>query len=225
MTLRVGLTGGLASGKTTVAGMFASRGAYVLYADKVAHELMKPGQPVYARVVEQFGRDILSADSTINRARLAEIAFGRQRINELNRLIHPEVVARIQNWMDEMSEFDPGAILLVEAALILEAGLGKYFDKLVVVTSDEQQKLDRFSTRAAQAAGAGDERPAATSNEHHRASAVRDAERRLGAQLSQAEKVAAADYVIDNSGTLAETERQVAKLYKELQQLAAANRR
>jgi dephospho-CoA kinase len=215
MSLRVGLTGGLASGKTTVAEMFASRGAYVLYADKVGHELMEPGQPVYEEIIRHFGESIVNADKSINRARLAEIAFGLDRIEELNRIVHPAVGARLRLWMEEMSEFDPRSVLVFEAALILEAGLGKYFDKLVVVASRPQQKLERFAKRTLKSD---------LSDESERARALSEAERRIGAQLSDQEKIAAADYVIDNSGELSHTERQVNKVYKELQQLAAAKR-
>lgn len=215
MTLRVGLTGGLASGKTTVAQMFSARGAYVMFADEVGRELMQPGQAVYDEIVRRFGDSIVNQDQTINRSRLAETAFGTNRIEELNRIVHPAVGIRMERWMEEMSEFDPRAILIFEAALILEAGFGKHFDKLIVVTSHPQQKLERFARRALGANG---------SDETQRAKALRDAEKRMGAQLSQDEKIAAADYVIDNSGTLVETERQVNKIFKELQQLAIQKR-
>jgi len=215
MSLRVGLTGGLASGKTTVAQMFASRGASVLYADKVGHELMEPGQPVHDEIIKHFGESIINSDKSINRANLAEIAFGTGRIEELNRIVHPAVGARLESWIREMSEFDPCAVLVFEAALILEAGLGKYFDKLVVVTSHAQQKLERFAKRALSGNW---------NDESSHARALLEAERRIGAQLSDQEKIAAADYVIDNSGELSQTERQVNKVYKELQQLAAAKR-
>jgi len=215
MSLRVGLTGGLASGKTTVAEMFASRGAYVLYADKVGHELMEPGQPIYAEIIKGFGESIVSSDKSINRAALARLAFGSGRIEELNRIVHPQVAARLELWIEEMSEFDPRAVLIFEAALILEAGLGKYFDKLVVVTSDPQQKLERFLKRA----------PNVNANdESDRAKILSEAKQRMAAQLSDQEKIAAADYVIDNSGETSETERQVSKVYKELQQLAVGKR-
>ncbi|HWC16376.1 MAG TPA: dephospho-CoA kinase [Terriglobales bacterium] len=212
MSLRVGLTGGLASGKTSVAQMFAARGAYVLYADKVGHELMEPGQPAYDQIVSLFGDSILNSDFTISRAKLAELAFAGGRIEQLNKIIHPAVATRMEQWIQETSEFDPRGILIFEAALILEAGLGKYFDKLIVVTSNLEQKLQRFARRVL---GSN------TSEETGLAQALREAERRIGAQLSEAEKVAAADYVIDNSGSLAETERQVNKIFKELQLLAA----
>ena len=215
MSLRVGLTGGLASGKTTVAKMFASRGAYVLYADKVGHELMEPGQPIYAEIIKSFGESIVNSDKSINRAALARLAFGSDRIEELNRIVHPQVAARLELWIEEMSEFDPRAVLIFEAALILEAGLGKYFDKLVVVTSDPQQKLERFLKRA----------PNVNLNdESDRAKILSEAKQRMAAQLSDQEKIAAADYVIDNSGETSETECQVSKVYKELQQLAVGKR-
>jgi dephospho-CoA kinase len=216
MTLSVGLTGGLASGKSVVAGMFASRGAYVMRADEVGRELMQPGQAVYDNIAGAFGECVINSDRSINRAKLAEIAFGGGRIEELNRIVHPAVRTRLEHWIEEMSDFDPHAILIFEAALILEAGLGKYFDKLMVVTSHPRQKLERFAGRVLHIG---------VQEEAERAKALREAERRIGAQLSEEEKIAAADYVIDNSGTLAETELQVAKIAKELQLLASAKQR
>jgi dephospho-CoA kinase len=212
MSVRVGLTGSLASGKSTVARMLASRGAYVFYADSIAHALMSPGEPVYQEVVKRFGESVVKTDGTIDRRILAEIAFGGGRIDELNRIVHPAVIAKMEDWMRQTIEDDPRAILVMEAALILEAGLGKHFDVLVVVASSPQQMSERFASRVL-----GDR-----VDEAERVAALRQAENRLGAQLSQDEKINAADYVIDNSGSLAQTERQVAKLYKELQQMAAA---
>ena len=213
MSLRVGLTGGLATGKTSVAQMFASRGAYLMHADKVAHELMEPNQPVYDEVVRHFGASIVDSDGTINRSRLAALAFEGERVLELNAIVHPAVTARMQEWFAEMTEFDPTGILVFEAALILEAGMGKYFDKLVVVTSNREQKLERFAQRVL---------GTSVSNTEELEKALRDAEKRLGAQLSESEKVAAADYVINNSGSLGETERQVNKIFKELQALSTS---
>lgn len=211
MSLRVGLTGGLASGKTVVAQMFASRGAYLMHADKLAHELMRPDQPIYEEVVRHFGDAVINSDKTINRPILAALAFEGGRVKELNAIVHPAVTARMQQWFGEMSEFDPKGVLIFEAALILEAGMGKYFDKLIVVTSNREQKLERFAQRVL---------GTAVSKTEQLEKALRDAEQRLGAQLSESEKVAAADYVIGNSGSLAETERQVITIFKELQALA-----
>ncbi|MBV9074914.1 MAG: dephospho-CoA kinase [Acidobacteria bacterium] len=211
MSLRVGLTGGLAVGKSTVAEMFASQGAYVMYADRVGHDAMQPGERAYQEIIQRFGQSILNADRTIDRKKLAGIAFGENRIEELNKIIHPAVRESMERWMKETVEFDPRALLIFEAALILEAGLGKYFDKLVVVTSSPEQKIERFAKRMMS--------PDASDEE--RRQALRDAEKRMGAQLSDAEKMAAADFIIDNSGTLADTERQVVRVAKELQKQAA----
>jgi dephospho-CoA kinase len=211
MSLRVGLTGGLASGKTTVAEMFAARGAYIMYADRAAHEAMQPGELAYQEVLKTFGESVLNADGSINRKKLAELAFGNGRITELNRIVHPAVRDRMERWMEETAEFDQRAIMIFEAALILEAGLGKYFHKLIVVKSRPEQKLERFLSRVVDASAMEPE---------ERGRVLRDAERRIGAQLSDQEKAAAADYLIDNSGTRAETERQVNAIYKELQKLA-----
>ena len=213
MSLRVGLTGGLASGKSTVAQMFAAQGVHLMQADLVAHELMSPGGPVYDEVVRRFGSSVVHSDGSINRQKLAEMAFAGGRIEELNRIVHPAVNQRMQEWIDETVTREPNAIVMFEAALILEAGLGKYFDKLIVVSSRPQQKVERFASRVL------GERQV---HENERALALQEAGRRLGAQLSEEEKIAAADYVIDNSGTLAATERQVKKLLKELRVLARA---
>jgi dephospho-CoA kinase len=192
--------------------MFASRGAYVFYADSVAHALMSPGEPVYEEVVKHFGEFIVKADGTIDRKKLAEIVFDNGRIDELNRIVHPAVTAKMEEWLEQTAEHDPRAILVMEAALILEAGLGKYFDVLVVVSSSPQQMAERFANRVL-----GDR-----VDDAERVRILQQAQKRLVAQLSQDEKISAADYVIDNSGSLAQTERQVAKLYKELQHMATA---
>lgn len=213
MSLLVGITGGLASGKTRVAQMFASRGAYVLFADKVGYELMQPGQQVYDEIVSHFGPAILNPDRTIDRAALAEAAFGSGRIEELNRIVHPAVSARLEQWIAEMRQFDPQGIFIFEAALILEAGMGKHFDKLIVVTSRSEQKLERFVDRVLG--------PAPHQDEQY-AEARKEAERRISAQLSESEKTTAADYLVDNSGTLGETERQVNEIFKDLKTLASS---
>jgi dephospho-CoA kinase len=202
--LRVGLTGGVACGKTTVAEMLRRRGAHIIYADEIAHRLMSPGQPVYEEVVKRFGRGILKSDGQVDRAKLAEAAFGAGRVKELNTIVHPTVITQQEQWMTEVGQKDPQAIAVVEAALILEAGVGRRFDKLVVVTCKPEQKTARYAAR-------------------HRiseAAAKADVARRSAAQLPDSQKAAAAHYLIDNSGTREETERQVESLFSELQKLA-----
>ena len=203
--LRVGLTGGVSCGKTTVAQMLAQRGAHVVLADEVAHQLMQPGEPVYYEVVRHFGPDIVGVDGAIDRKKLAEAAFGAGRIEELNRIVHPAVIAHQDAWMKEMAAKDPDGITVVEAALMLEAGVGKRFDKLVVVTSTLPQKIERFARR----------------HNLDLAAAEREVTRRMAAQLPDEEKVRVADYVIDNSGPLGELEAKVDTLMMELRQSAA----
>ena len=202
--LRVGLTGGFACGKTTVAQMMAQRGAHVVLADEIAHQLMRPGEPVYYEVVRHFGPDVVGIDGGIDRKKLAEAAFGSGRIQELNQIVHPAVIARQDAWMNEIAAQDPNGIAVVEAALMLEAGVAKRFDKLVVVTCTLAQKIERFARR----------------NHMDSAAAEEEVKRRTAAQLPDEQKVRAADYVIDNSGALSELETKVDALMAELRRLA-----
>jgi len=204
--LKVGLTGGIATGKSVVAQMFAQLGAHVIKADEIAHRLMQPGETVYAEVVRKFGTSILNPDGTINRSHLGEIAFGgttgnrRSRVQELNRIVHPAVIVKQEQWMEEVGKRDPKALAIVEAALILEAGAAKRFDRLVVVTCRPEQKIERWARRM----------------NIDEETARREVSRRMAAQLSDAEKIKAADYVIDNSGSLDETSKQVRAIYANL---------
>ena len=201
--LRVGLTGGVASGKTTVGQMLAARGAHFLQADTLAHRLYEPGEPVYQAVVERFGREILNGNGTIHRKQLANAAFP-DRIAELNAIVHPAVIDAQVRWMAECERADPHGIAVIEAALILEAGAAKDFDKLIVVTCGLEQKIARYAQRAK------------ISSEEARAEVLR----RSSAQLPDEEKAARADYVIDNSGSLDDTTRQLDPVWAELKHLA-----
>jgi dephospho-CoA kinase len=211
--LKVGLTGGIASGKSVVGEMLVALGAHLVQADRIAHELMLPGQPVYNEVVRHFGREILHPDGSVNRARLAEIVFGppasssdptrrptSSRVEELNRLVHPAVIRSQNEWMEEMGRQDPHAVAIVEAALILESGSAKSFDRLIVVTCSDQQRVARFAAR--QKLNLDDAR--------------KEVERRMAAQVPEAEKIKAADYVIDNSGSLEWTREQVRAVWEKL---------
>src|SRR5208282_1400401 len=127
-------------------------GAQLIQSDAVAHALMQPGRAVYEDVVRRFGREILNPDGSVNRARLAEAAFGTpggapQRVKELNEIVHPAVIAHENEWMEEIGRRDPNAIALVEAALILEAGAASRFDRLIVVTCRPEQRIQRFARR------------------------------------------------------------------------------
>jgi dephospho-CoA kinase len=200
--LKVGLTGGIASGKSVVGEMLAALGARIIQADQIAHELMQPGQPVYGEVVRHFGQAILNPDGTINRPKLAEAAFnpdqsGATRVTELNRIVHPAVIGREDEWMESEGRRDPQVIAVVEAALILEAGAADRLHRLIVVTCSEEQRVQRFAQRL----------------KIDTESARREVKRRMAAQLPDSEKVKRADFVIDNSGSLDETQAQVQRVY------------
>ena len=203
--LRVGLTGGLSCGKSTVARLFAERGASVIQADAIARELTRPGHAVYDAVIQQFGPEIVQPDGSIDRAKLADLAFAGGRIAELNGIVHPAVIERQEKWMEAVERNDPRGVAVVEAALILEARVGRRFDKLVVVTCQPLQKVERFAKRH---------------NLSLEAAKVEVA-RRQAAMMPDEEKVRSANYVIDNSGEPEETARQVDKIYAELRKLAA----
>lgn len=197
--LRVGLTGGVACGKSTIAAMLVKRGAHFLSADALAHQVYAPEAATYDEVVRHFGREILNNDGTVNRTRLATIVFP-DRIAELNAIVHPEVVKRQNGWMDEVERLDPHGIAVVEAALLIEAGAHKDFDKVIVVTCDFQRKIEHFAQRANVSLDL----------------ARLEVERRSAAQFTDEQKARHADYVIDNSGSIEDTERQVNKIWADL---------
>lgn len=186
--------------------MLVALGAHLIQADEIAHQLMQPGEAVYQEVVEYFGNSILNADGTINRARLAELAFGSSsradasRIEELNRIVHPAVIRKQEEWLEEIGSRFLHAIAIVEAALILEAGADEGFDRLVVVTCRPEQRFERWAARTK------------TDIE----TARREVERRMAAQFPDEVKIKTADYVIDNSGTLLETRKQVDQIFRTL---------
>jgi dephospho-CoA kinase len=203
--LKIGLTGGLASGKSVVGGMFAELGAHVIQSDAVAHSLMQPGQAVYAEVVRHFGPGILNPDGSINRSRLAEVAFGTPggapaRVQELNEIVHPAVIAYENEWMESIRRQDANAIAIVEAALILEAKAAGRFDRLIVVTCQPEQRVERFARRLNISVE----------------SAHAEVTRRMAAQIPDEEKIKVADFVIDNAGSMDFTRQQVERVFAEL---------
>jgi dephospho-CoA kinase len=156
--------------------------------------------------VRHFGGGILNPDLTVNRAKLAEAAFGSatqptaSRIEELNRIVHPAVIRSQDEWMEEIGRQDPHAVAIVEAALILEAGAAKRFDRLIVVTCDDEQRVARFAARQKLDLDA----------------ARKEVVRRMAAQLPEAKKIKAADFVVDNSGPLEHTREQVRQVWERL---------
>lgn len=211
--LRIGLTGGLGSGKTTVAAVLREHGFHIQEADAIARELMRPGQDVFRAIIEHFGPSVVRPDGTLDRPRLATLAFSQGRLNELNRIVHPPVIAEQERRSREIFAADPNAIVAIESALIFEAEAWgtvpdwhKRFDRIILVTAPDELKIQRFLARILP--------PHATPEE--RGAAERDARQRLAAQLPDSVKIPRAHFVIDNSGSLeatrAQAERVAAKL-------------
>jgi dephospho-CoA kinase len=214
--LRVGLTGGLASGKSTVAAALRSLGAEVLSADELGRALMEPGQPVFSAIVERFGREVVGPDGKLDRARLAGMAFEGGRLQELNAIIHPAVIAAEQRWTEQVFARNPAAVAVVESALIFEverdarargesetvlADWRRRLDRIVVVTAPDELKIARYAARIRRS-GVG------------AATAEADARLRLTHQIPDAAKAARADYVIDNSGDKETLLAQVEKIWQ-----------
>lgn len=194
--LRLGLTGGIATGKTAVAAMLREMGFPVLDADSVAHQLIEPRQPAYQEVVREFGPSILDAQKRVDRARLASLVFAdRVKLDRLNAIVHPLVVEIIDQQFEQWAKDGIRDAGFVEAALIVEAGLHQKLDGLVVTYSPPKQQLERLRER-----GMSEE----------------EARQRIAAQLSSAEKLSHATETIDCSGTLDETRRQVEMLAAKL---------
>jgi dephospho-CoA kinase len=208
--LRVGLTGELGSGKSTVAEMLAQHGAVVLSSDEMGRAMMQPGQSVFAQIVERFGPGILNPDGTLNRPALAHLAFDptNPRIEELNAIIHPAVIAAQAEKVAEIAHSQPHAIVVVESALIFstkhtpEGSWRSRFDCIILVTAPDDIKIDRFIQRAT----------SSTANEAHLRG---DARRRLEAQRA----TVPADipcYTLENAGSLADLQRNVGVLWNKL---------
>lgn len=216
--LRVGLTGGLGSGKSTVASMLRDAGFHVLEADAIARALMEPGQEVFRGIVQAFGSEVVRPDGTLDRPRLAALAFDGGRLNELNRIVHPPVIAEQERRMQELFAQDPNAIAVLESALIFEAEAWgtvphwrQRFDRILLVTAPDDVKIRRFLARILPAQPTAEERAAADS----------DARRRLAAQMPDSVKIPLADFVVDNSGSLEATRLQVQRIVTELRAAAA----
>ncbi len=202
--LRVGLTGGIASGKSTVAAMLRDLDCMVLELDTLGHELLEPGQTVYDEVVAEFGMDILEAGGKVDRAKLGAIVFtDAAKRARLNQILHPRILDVAQKWFAALDRPGGPEFAVVEAALIIEAGYNKSLNRVIVCWSLPVQQLARLKERDF---------------------SLEQAQQRIAAQMPVDEKRALADDVIDCSGSLDETKRQVENLVSKLKQLAASGR-
>jgi dephospho-CoA kinase len=195
--LLVGLTGGIATGKSTVSTMFAHLGAKIVDADLLAREVVMPGQAALAEIVREFGADVLAADGALDRKRLGAIVFGdAEKRKRLEAITHPAIRVRQQRILSVYEEEAFEGIVIWDVALLIETSGAKGMDRVVVVVTDPATELQRLMARD----GLAEE----------------DARRRIASQMPLAEKVKVADYVIDNSGARTETERLVRDVYRAL---------
>ena len=193
--MRIGVTGGIATGKNLVTNYFKELGCYIIDADEIYHELIYPGKPLWKKLVEEFGSTILHSQNMIDRKRLGDIVFNnKEALKKLNSITHNEIIKKIEERA-KLHENDY-KIIVINAALLIEAGAKKIVDKVIVVWTDEQTQLERLMKR-----------DNISKNE---------AEKRIKSQMSLKEKLKYADYVIDNNGSKEQTKKQVIDLYKEL---------
>lgn len=199
--LRVGLTGGLASGKSFVGEALAALGCHLLKADELGHRLLMPGTEVYRRVVDEFGPSILDAEGRIQRRALASVVFADpEKLARLNAIVHPAVIEEEERWMAGVEAADPHGIAVVEAAILIETGSYRRFDRIVLALCSREQQIERAMKRDG------------LSRE--------EALQRLERQMPLEEKKKFADFIIDTSGEKEQTLAQVRRLYEELRRLA-----
>ncbi len=200
--LRVGLTGGIASGKTTVGAMFVELGCHLIDSDQITHELLEPGQEVHRAVIREFGPEITTPDGRIDRAALGEIVFAHpERRETLNGLVHPAVIRRQNEFLEGISAEHSDGIGIVDAALMVEVGTYKNYERLIVVTCRPEQQRERLLARGLSAESVAS---------------------RIESQIPMDEKARYAAFVVDNSGTLTDTRRQVEVIYGELSEAAGS---
>lgn len=223
--LRVGLTGGLGSGKSTVARMLRELGAEVIESDELGRALMEPGNATYDKIVQAFGAEVVGADGRLNRPRLAELAFKANRVKELNAIVHPAVIEAQAEWMKQVFARDPASVAVVVSALIFEverdareggaataayADLRKRIDRIVLVTAPDEDKISRYVARVC-TCGMGMEKAEA------------DARARLAHQIPDRDKIGRADYVLENAADLDLLKSQVEELWLRLKQESNLN--
>jgi dephospho-CoA kinase len=194
--VRIGLTGGIASGKSAVASMLREMGFSVLDADGLAHSLIEPGQPAYEEVLREFGSGITDGQGRVDRAKLAALVFSdRTKLDRLNAIVHPRVAEAVFRQFEDWQRNDTRDAVFVEAALLVESGIHKQLDGLVVAWCRPEQQLERLAARGLSLA---------------------EAQRRIAAQMPVEEKLLLATEKIDCSGSLEQTRRQVEALAAKL---------
>jgi dephospho-CoA kinase len=197
----VGLTGGVATGKSTVARMFKQCGAIVIDADELAHEVVQPGKPAWREIVKTFGKTILNTDRTLNRRELGSLVFGnRAKRRRLEHIIHPRVAHEQARLTKQAAKKDPHAVVIYDVPLLFEAGIDKRVDRTIVVTADRDTQIARLKKR----------------NGFSRADAIR----RIRSQMPLAKKIQRADHALNGTFSRQSLRKQVGQLFKSLRLLA-----
>jgi len=201
VALLAGLTGGMGSGKTTVGKLFKALGAYVLDADEICRSLLEPGKPAWNETVDLLGNGILRDDQTLDRRKIADVVFSvLEKKKALEAILHPRVMEEEQAVYKDILKDDPGALVIIDATLLIESGNYRKVDKVIVIACDEETQLHRIMDK----------------NTFSR----EDAQRRLQQQMPLEEKIKFADYVLYNDSGLSELEEKVEALFHQLKQLA-----
>jgi dephospho-CoA kinase len=204
-TIAFGLTGGIASGKSTVARYFQDLGALIIDADRIGHEAIEPGRAAYREILSHFGTEILDSGGRIDRKKLGSIVFADpHRLRALNSIVHPRIIARTEELAADYQRQNPQSVVIVDAALIFESRIGGSLNKVIVAWCQPEQQLERLIAKAG------------VSRE--------EAERRIKSQMPVEEKRRRADYLIDCSGSMEETRRQADAIYLELRRIVEGRR-
>lgn len=201
-----GLTGGIASGKSTVAGFLENGGALIIDADQIARQVVQKGEPAWHAIVAQFGKQVLGPDGQLAREVLGDLIFNDPELKErLNRIVHPRVHQQIMERIRALARQQPGAVVVLDVPLLFEANMDRALDAVIVVYLPRALQLERLMTR----------------NRLRR----KDALARIRSQMSLEEKRVRATWVIDNSGSLAETRRQAVQVLAHLMSRAAGHQK
>lgn len=197
----IGLTGGIASGKNLVANYFREFGAYIIDADEISRYITKPDMSAYNDIVREFGSGILNSDGTIDRKKLGDIVFNNtDLLKKLNQITHPKIIAEEKRRIKEIQSKKPDAVIVVNAALLIESGHYKEMDKVIVVYADEDMQIKRFAQRD----GLTEE----------------EAKIRIACQMPLKEKTNFADFVIDNMQDIEKTKTEVKRVFEKISQKA-----
>jgi len=204
--LIVGLTGGVASGKTTVSQILTKEGAYLIDADQIARDLVEPHTPAWNELTKVFGKEILQEDGSVHRKRLADKVFSdAEKRNLVNQILHPRIKGEMNKRVKEIGEKDPNAIIVIDAALLIELGDHREMDKVIVVSATAKQQIERIKKRD----GVGQE----------------EAQKVLSSQMALEEKMKVADFVICNERSFEETHRRAREVFQDLKRIARESKK